>query len=216
MTKTFTLLVEGNIGAGKTEFLKQFKDMPDVDVLEEPVKKWKDLDGFNLLKAMYQEPTKYSSLFQYYVFLTQLEHHYHCNKKLKIMERSLFSARYCFVENFKKNKSIHPSEYTVLVAWFDFLTRNSGIFPDIDLIIYLKTSPEVVHTRIKKRNRIEEQSMSIAYLQTLHDLHEEWLINKHFPCPAPLMIIDADKSIGEMSIDVKKVKSFILNKLTDK
>ena len=70
-----------------------------------------------------------------------------------------------------------------------------------------------MHTRIKKRNRIEEQSMSIAYLQTLHDLHEEWLINKQFP---PLMIIDADKSIGEMSIDVIKVKSFILNKLTDK
>ena len=49
MTKCFTILVEGNIGAGKTEFLKQFKDIKEVDVLEEPVEKWKNLDGINLL-----------------------------------------------------------------------------------------------------------------------------------------------------------------------
>ena len=215
MTKCFTILVEGNIGAGKTEFLKQFKDIKEVDVLEEPVEKWKNLDGINLLKDLYQEPAKYSSLFQYYVFLTQLEQHWQCNKKLKIMERSLFSARYCFVENLKRNKSIHTSEYNVLVAWFDFLTQNLDIFMNIDLIIYLKTSPEVVFTRIQKRNRVEEQAMSLTYLQNLHDVHEEWLINKHFPCPAPIWIIEADKSIKDMTSDVLNVKHFIMNKLTN-
>ena len=41
--------------------------------------------------------------FQSYVQLTMLDNHLHQSAKpVKLMERSIFSARYCFVENMHK------------------------------------------------------------------------------------------------------------------
>jgi thymidylate kinase len=49
-SKPFTIVVEGNIGSGKTTFLKHFKQYSDrVAVLDEPVEKWRDAQGHNLL-----------------------------------------------------------------------------------------------------------------------------------------------------------------------
>lgn len=45
----FTVLVEGNIGAGKTTFLNHFKKFNDVCLHTEPVDKWRDVNGVNLL-----------------------------------------------------------------------------------------------------------------------------------------------------------------------
>lgn len=45
----FTVLVEGNIGAGKTTFLNHFRKFEDVCVLPEPLQKWQNVKGVNLL-----------------------------------------------------------------------------------------------------------------------------------------------------------------------
>lgn len=45
----FTVFIEGNIGAGKTTFLNHFKKYEDVCLFTEPVEKWRDLRGHNLL-----------------------------------------------------------------------------------------------------------------------------------------------------------------------
>lgn len=53
--------------------------------------------------------------------------------------------------------------------------------------VYLKTTPSVVHERIKKRARSEEQCVPLSYIEELHKLHEDWLINRTFAeCPAPV------------------------------
>jgi deoxynucleoside kinase len=44
-----TVCVEGNIGSGKTTFLKHFKKFSEVCVLDEPIAKWRDVQGHNLL-----------------------------------------------------------------------------------------------------------------------------------------------------------------------
>jgi len=42
----FTVAVEGNIGSGKTTFLQRFSDLTDnVDVLAEPVDRWRNVNG---------------------------------------------------------------------------------------------------------------------------------------------------------------------------
>lgn len=45
----FTVFIEGNIGAGKTTFLNHFKKYEDVCLYTEPVEKWRNVQGFNLL-----------------------------------------------------------------------------------------------------------------------------------------------------------------------
>lgn len=47
--KPFTVIVEGNIGSGKTTLLNYFSKYRDVEVLQEPVEKWRNVDGHNLL-----------------------------------------------------------------------------------------------------------------------------------------------------------------------
>jgi deoxyadenosine/deoxycytidine kinase len=85
--------VEGNIGAGKTTFLDRFSPSEDnVEVMAEPVDRWRDVKGNNLLSLMYEDPARYSLLFQTYVQLTMLQqHNKECDadKDAKIMERSL-------------------------------------------------------------------------------------------------------------------------------
>jgi septin family protein len=47
--KPFTVFVEGNIGSGKTTFLNHFQKFDGVCLLTEPVEKWRDCAGVNLL-----------------------------------------------------------------------------------------------------------------------------------------------------------------------
>jgi len=51
-TCPFTIVVEGNIGSGKSTFLNQFSSLANVDVLAEPISKWCNVDGkHNLLQV---------------------------------------------------------------------------------------------------------------------------------------------------------------------
>lgn len=51
--KPFTVLVEGNIGSGKTTYLQYFTQYKDVTLLTEPVERWRNLDGWNLLVSAF-------------------------------------------------------------------------------------------------------------------------------------------------------------------
>lgn len=93
----FTVLIEGNIGSGKTTFLNHFAKF-DVCLMTEPVENWRNCSGVNLLELMYREPAIWAMPFQTYVTLTMLKSHIHQTEKpVKLMERSLFSARYKFL-----------------------------------------------------------------------------------------------------------------------
>lgn len=48
-TKPFTIFVEGNIGSGKTTFLKHFAALDNVVTLAEPVDRWREVRGENFL-----------------------------------------------------------------------------------------------------------------------------------------------------------------------
>jgi deoxynucleoside kinase len=47
--RPFTVIVEGNIGSGKTTFLNYFSNFKDVEVLQEPIDRWRNVQGHNLL-----------------------------------------------------------------------------------------------------------------------------------------------------------------------
>lgn len=70
----FTVFIEGNIGSGKTTFLHHFQKYEDsVCLLTEPVERWRDLNGHNLLNAFYKEPFRWAMPFQTYVTLVSLK-----------------------------------------------------------------------------------------------------------------------------------------------
>jgi len=215
-SRPFTVLVEGNIGCGKTTFLQHFSKFSNVNVLKEPVERWRNVNGHNLLQLMYEDPARWSMPFQSFVQLTMLDQHLDTSDKpIKLMERSIFSARYCFVENLFKSGKMQASEYEVLVQWFNFLTASPELDLKIDLIIYLRTEPEKALERVKARARGEENSIPLSYLEELHQHHEDWLLNDKYTLPAPVLVIDANKDMGSMIKEYIKHEDHVFGRVRE-
>jgi len=195
--KSFVVSVEGNIGSGKSSMLKYFEN-DQVTAVPEPVDEWQDLNGHNLLHKLYEDPNRWSFQFQSYIQLTRLR----ClrsptDRRVKLLERSIQNNRFCFLELAKREKSLSSPELNVLYSWYDFLDDKMGL--DLDLIVYLRTDPEVSHERMRKRGRDEESSVPLEFLTNLHQVYEDWLIDQKFgPPEVPVMVMDANQSKEEI------------------
>ncbi len=53
------------------------------------------------------------------------------DKPLKMMERSIFSAKHCFVENLHNSGKMPSVEYAVLSEWFDWIQQSLPIRVDL-------------------------------------------------------------------------------------
>lgn len=210
-TRPFTVCVEGNIGSGKTTFLSHFKQFDNTVVLQEPVELWRDVAGTNLLELMYTDPSRYAFLFQSYVQLTMLQlHTYKTHQPYKVMERSVYSAR-CFIENMKRTKMLRDVESIVLEEWYNWCLKSAEI--ETDLIVYLRTTPEVVYQRMRQRARKEEVSVPLEYLRQIHEIHDDWLYKQTlFSLPAPVLVLDGNKGLDEMITQFESCKNRIFNK----
>lgn len=83
-------------------------------------------------------------------------------------------------------------------------------------LVYLRTSPEVVYQRMQLRARKEEETVPLEYLRQIHEIHDDWLYRQTlFSVPAPVMIVDGDKSLEEMAPQFEKCKDRILNARID-
>ncbi|KAL7056564.1 hypothetical protein AAHC03_020645 [Spirometra sp. Aus1] len=70
----------------------------------------------------------------------------------------------------------------------------------LDLIVYLRCSPEVCAERIRKRDRRGEQAISMEYLRQLHNFHEKWLLGGiNDNCPAPVLVFDCDEPLETLT-----------------
>jgi deoxyadenosine/deoxycytidine kinase len=67
------------------------------------------------------------------------------------------------------------SEYSVLNEWYNFLRSATDLDSSVDLIVYLRTTPEVAWKRVKERARSEENVIPIEYLK-----ERGWQINDTF------------------------------------
>ncbi|XP_061028571.1 thymidine kinase 2, mitochondrial isoform X1 [Eubalaena glacialis] len=196
--KKSVICVEGNIASGKTTCLEFFSNTTDIEVLTEPVPKWRNVRGHNPLGLMYQDACRWGLTLQTYVQLTMLDQHTRPQTlPVRLMERSIHSARYVFVENLYRSGKMPEVDYVVLSEWFDWIVRNIDV--SIDLIVYLQTTPETCYQRLKMRCREEEKVIPLEYLDAIHHLYEEWLIKGSlFPVAAPVLVIEADHDMEKM------------------
>ncbi|CAH7075018.1 thymidine kinase 2, mitochondrial [Phodopus roborovskii] len=196
--KKAVVCVEGNIASGKTTCLEFFSNTTDVEVLMEPVLKWRNVRGHNPLGLMYRNASRWGLTLQTYVQLTMLDQHTRPQMSpVRLMERSIYSARYIFVENLYRSGKMPEVEYVILSEWFDWIIRNINV--SIDLIVYLRTTPEICYQRLKMRCREEEKIIPMEYLSAIHHLYEEWLVTGSlFPAAAPVLVIEADHDLEKM------------------
>lgn len=195
-----TIVVEGNIGCGKSTFSQYLSKNPNVEIYPEPLQRWRNVNGNNLLQMFYSNPVQYAFPFQLYAALTMLETHKKTSlKPFKIMERSILSIKNCFIEDLKQSEIIEPVMADVLNEWISFVEKNSPI--NIDCIVYLRASPETLMKRIHKRNRPEEANLTIDQLYKMNVFYEK-LIQNHRGCK----IIEINAEIDESSIEIEYQK----------
>lgn len=76
--KVYRIIVEGNIGSGKTTFLKIFNKSCTSErhkplVVPEPIDLWRNVGGVNIFQLLADDPKRWSFTFQSYVQLTMLK-----------------------------------------------------------------------------------------------------------------------------------------------
>jgi deoxyadenosine/deoxycytidine kinase len=181
-SKKLLLIVEGNIGAGKSTFLSILKKRLDLDIIYEPTDKWQHVgsDG-NLLDLFYKDTKRWAYTFQSFAFITRVQSVLESlakknAKEIQVLERSVYCDRFCFAKNSYETGTMNALEWQIYKDWFKWLVE--GYTPKPDGFIYLQTTPKTCFDRMKKRNRSEETEVPLSYIELLHKKHEDWLIEK--------------------------------------
>jgi deoxyadenosine/deoxycytidine kinase len=211
--KKFTVLIEGNIGSGKSHFIDLLRDTPKIKTFNEPLNEWENLHGVNLFTKYYSQPKKYSGIFQQYVFQTQWKQFRDNTNDLKIIERSPYSARYVFME--LNDSNYICEEKFILDNWFEEITKGpAGIEEEIGLIVYIRTNPEIAYENMIDRGRYDEcNNVNRDYIFKVHCQHEKWLMQKQYPCPAPVLVINNDHK-DTLKIEAENFKRLLKNLTT--
>jgi len=158
--KPVTILVEGNVGSGKSSFLDILSSEPGVEVYQEPVEAWRDVEGDNLFQKMITQPQRWSTSFQLYSSLTRTRQALEAARSsapIVILERSLYSERYCFVETLRESGFLQDGELALLDRYFQRMTDKKWTGLEVDLIVYIRSDPSILQERIRRRGRQEEE-----------------------------------------------------------
>ena len=172
--------LEGNIGAGKSTFLEILAKHLPIKAVFEPTDKWQHItDGDNLLELFYKDTKRWAYTFQSYAFISRIKTQLDSLKASgigvpQVVERSVYCDRFCFAKNCYESGTMSRLEWEIYQEWFSWLVDHYAVRPTG--LIYMRTSPNKCFERLKKRSRSEEAGIPIEYLQTLHNKHEDWLV----------------------------------------
>ncbi len=220
MSRNSMYILEGNIGAGKSTFLRLVKQqLSDISIALEPMDNWqKQVYGQSLLTNFYQKPKRWAYTLETLTMMSRIMGHLaeqkHANAT-RIMERSIYSGYYCFAHNSYAQGFMTGLEWHMYQEWFNVLVKKCK---NPRGFIYLRVTPEVAYERIRKRNRHAEKTLSLAYLKQIHHQHELFLLKKqHTISPLkdiPILVLDCNKefetNMQEMHQHIHALQNFLM------
>ncbi len=217
-------VVEGNIGSGKSTFLKMLNQYLNIQIVFEPLEQWQNvIEGEDLLDYFYTDPKRWAYTFQSYAFvsrvMTQQSYARTNPYAVQVLERSVFSDRYCFALNCYELGYMSALEWKLYQEWFSWLIDTYMARPDG--FIYLQTNPKVCYERRRKRDRQSERQVTLEYLEGIHHKHERWLLKKEGVHDAlkdvPVLVLPCDNDFehnrAEQETHVERVGAFILSQM---
>ena len=243
--KNVIFSIEGNIGAGKTTFLEMLESELNTDVIAtyrenngsyspphpsltvptrssrhitfipEPIDRWRNIDGHNLLDAFYQDPKKNAFIFQVTAVTTRMmmldEYFRRPEKGVYILERSNASDM-IFATNCHTSGMMTDREFAVYKHTWGALARDN--MKNLAGVIYLSASPETCFKRANCRGRSEERDIVPDYFTSLHELHEQQFASEPgrvTDTDTPVLVIDAESDFRPNTEGSRKCVEQVMN-----
>lgn len=234
MNKPLIISIEGNIGSGKSTFIKRLEehwnsskqlDEKKIFFLSEPVDEWlkiKDENDEHILSKFYNDQEKYSFTFQMMAYISRLNKLKDAIEMLKlkenaviITERSLMTDKHVFAQMLYDEKKIEKIEFDIYNKWFDSFNKDT----QIDKVVYISSNPNICFERVKLRDRNGESNIPLEYLTKCNEYHDN-MIKKIKQKNIDTMVLDGNNNIfkdKDVLLDwLKKVENIININNTDK
>ncbi|MBT8195337.1 MAG: deoxynucleoside kinase [Bacteroidia bacterium] len=158
------IVVEGNIGSGKTSLAKMISQEHDRELILE------EFADNTFLPQFYNQPERYAFPLE----LSFLAARYHqLKKKLTALPLKTFVSDYLFDKSLLFAKvNLKEEEFGLYRTFFELLERD---IPKPDLIIYLDKDIAKLQANIEKRGRPFEKDISNTYLENIQIGYEKIL-----------------------------------------
>ena len=188
--------ISGNIGAGKTclaELLSKHYNWEAnyEDVIDNPY-----LDDF------YTHMERWSFNLQVYFLNSRFRQLLSAKgKDIKfVQDRTIYEDAHIFAPNLHAMGLMNHRDFTNYKSLFELM---ESLIEGPDLLIYLRSSIPNLVSKIHKRGREYENSISIDYLRRLNERYEAWISTYD---KGKLLIIDVDElDFVENNADLSKV-----------
>jgi len=178
------IYIDGNIGSGKTTLIQNITDMyPNVYPIYENVSQW---INSKLLEDYYSNPKKYAFEFQMEVIKSRVIQYNEVlsrivtnkyNVVILLIERSFESNMYCFAKRLYKQGNISRKQWNMYMKEYNnilqILQQNYHTKATRIYYIRLNTNPGVCKSRIKQRNRSEENGITLSFLEEIDMYHKQ-------------------------------------------
>jgi len=162
------IAVSGTIGAGKSTLCEQLAGPLGYEVFAEPVADNPYLDDF------YADPHRWAFDAQVFMishrFRRQMEAVHAAEHKGFLLDRCFHEDR-VFAEVNHALGHISDRDWATYLHLYESFCR---VVPPPEIVVYLRTSPEVALSRIGQRGRGSEQAIPMEYMRRLHDAYERW------------------------------------------
>ncbi len=181
-SKPLFVAVAGNIGAGKSSLTKMLAERFGWSAYYESVEDNPYLSNF------YGDMNRWSFHLQIY-FLSK---RFKDQKKIVdsgesvIQDRSIYEDAEIFARNLFEIGKMEKRDYSNYVSLFHVMME---FLKPPDLMIYLRSSVEMLVEKIRRRGRSYEQSIPREYLEQLNRHYEDWIGRYKI---GPLLVIEGD------------------------
>jgi len=160
------IVIEGNIGAGKTSLATRMSSELNASLVLEQFEENSFLPRFYEDPARYAFPLELSFLADRY---QQLKNHFN---KPDLFTSFTLADYFIFKSLIFASRNLEPLEFGLYGKLFNIV---SSVVPKPDLIVYLYLDLENLKHNIEKRGRVYEQNIQFEYLDKIQTGYLEFL-----------------------------------------
>ncbi|NBS19584.1 MAG: deoxynucleoside kinase [Flavobacteriia bacterium] len=159
------------------------------EVVDQDARHYEDVIDNPYLDDFYNHMERWSFNLQVYFLNSRFRqlNHFSQSKKNFIQDRTIYEDAHIFAPNLHAMGLMNQRDFNNYLSLFELM---ESVIKGPDLLIYLRSSIPNLVSKIHKRGRQYENSISIEYLSRLNERYEAWTSTYD---KGKLLIVDVDE-----------------------